>query len=620
MNRKLIPRIASRSWLALLLAPALTVSVTAFAQDQSPPLLPTAEVAAGLWRFTTQLPADGWMNPGFDDHDWKQGQAGFGSQGTPNALIGTEWTSADIWLRREFDLPAGKLEPQMLRWHHDDDAEVFLNGKFAARQSGYLTGYENTDLSADAEASLKPGKNLVAIHCHQFAGGQYIDAGLVKGQGADLGRYGDQNETEHLSEGNPIVPGLFADPSIAKFGDTYYLYSTTDGFGWRTGRWVVWKSKDFVHWSFKGESFPEITAKYNYAPGVPVFRNGRYWLPYTLLNKGYIGVGDAPEGPFHDALGTNLVDDIDSEFFIDDDGTAYFVWGRPVQSICRLQPDFSALVGPVTRFDFHQGYVEGPFLVKRKGIYYLCGANLGMAEYRINYAMGESPTGSFRVPPDNFLVKPDPAHHLWGTGHGNVLKTGADEWALIYLRSRMDEKVDPFKEGGNVYCQVCADRISFNADGTMQRHGPTREGIGLLAPSTEHGTSLALGKTASASSSLRRYGPEKAVDGGFGTRWIVGDTSGRATWWQVDLGAVCKVARTEISFNYPTEITPYQLLWSTDGTKWNFYADHGSDKNYESPKVDRKPVKARFLRVVFAAAVTQGIPAGLWEFKAFDQE
>ena len=31
--------------------------------------------------------------------------------------------------------------------------------------------------------------------------------------------------------GNPFIPGYFADPTIKKFGDTYYLYATTDGNG-----------------------------------------------------------------------------------------------------------------------------------------------------------------------------------------------------------------------------------------------------------------------------------------------------------------------------------------------------------------------------------------------------
>lgn len=28
---------------------------------------------------------------------------------------------------------------------------------------------------------------------------------------------------------NPLLPGYFADPSIKKISDTYYIYATTDG-------------------------------------------------------------------------------------------------------------------------------------------------------------------------------------------------------------------------------------------------------------------------------------------------------------------------------------------------------------------------------------------------------
>ncbi|MCF7731752.1 MAG: hypothetical protein K9N23_08690, partial [Akkermansiaceae bacterium] len=43
---------------------------------------------------------------------------------------------------------------------------------------------------------------------------------------------------------NPVVPGYFADPTLKKFGDTYYLYTSTDGIGACEGWTQVWISKD----------------------------------------------------------------------------------------------------------------------------------------------------------------------------------------------------------------------------------------------------------------------------------------------------------------------------------------------------------------------------------------
>ena len=55
----------------------------------------------------------------------------------------------------------------------------YLNGDLALRSTGFVTGYEAWPLSATGKAALRPGQNLIAIHCHQTVGGQYIDLGLV---------------------------------------------------------------------------------------------------------------------------------------------------------------------------------------------------------------------------------------------------------------------------------------------------------------------------------------------------------------------------------------------------------------------------------------------------------
>ncbi|MBW7905107.1 MAG: glycoside hydrolase family 2 [Phycisphaerae bacterium] len=139
---------------------------------------------AATWAYTLEAPAGAdWLGPGFDDAGWKRGPAGFGTRGTPGARIGTEWSSAEIWLRREFELPAeAAANGAALRlWiHHDEDAEVYINGAPAAKLTGYATAYRVLPIAAEALSRLKPGRNVLAIHCRQTTGGQYIDAGLVR--------------------------------------------------------------------------------------------------------------------------------------------------------------------------------------------------------------------------------------------------------------------------------------------------------------------------------------------------------------------------------------------------------------------------------------------------------
>lgn len=143
-------------------------------------VIPTASEQPSTWRYTTAQPADGWFKPDFDAKDWKEGPSGFGTRATPGAEVRTEWKTADIWLRREITLPDRKFGELFLMVHHDEDAEIYLNGVLAAKLARYLTKYEEVAIAPDAAKTLRPGKNVIAIHCHQIKGGQYIDAGLVE--------------------------------------------------------------------------------------------------------------------------------------------------------------------------------------------------------------------------------------------------------------------------------------------------------------------------------------------------------------------------------------------------------------------------------------------------------
>ncbi len=146
---------------------------------QTQTVVPTSQQKGLVWRYTFHRPAGDWYKPDFDDTSWNEGPGGFGTKGTPGAVVRTEWKTDDIWIRRTFTLPEGPLDSLQLFVHHDEDAEIYLNGILAAKVPGYITDYQEVSIMPAARAALKPGKNFIAIHCHQTTGGQYIDAGIV---------------------------------------------------------------------------------------------------------------------------------------------------------------------------------------------------------------------------------------------------------------------------------------------------------------------------------------------------------------------------------------------------------------------------------------------------------
>lgn len=131
-----------------------------------------------VWSFTTATPEPNWMEPGFDDAKWKKGPGGFGTAGTPGASVATEWNTKQIYLRRKFQLTEVP-ERLALDLHHDEDVTIYLNGKQAYSAKGFLKAYEQVVLDREKTALLKPGENVIAVHCRQSGGGQYIDVRLT---------------------------------------------------------------------------------------------------------------------------------------------------------------------------------------------------------------------------------------------------------------------------------------------------------------------------------------------------------------------------------------------------------------------------------------------------------
>lgn len=143
-------------------------------------VVPTSQAQGIPWRYTFEKPADDWFTAAFDDSSWLQGPAGFGTKATPGSTVRTVWNSDEIWIRRQFELPQVDPDELALLVHHDEDVEIYVNGVLAAKATGYTTDYEELYLTAEARRVLRPGKNVLAAHCRQTKGGQYIDVGIVR--------------------------------------------------------------------------------------------------------------------------------------------------------------------------------------------------------------------------------------------------------------------------------------------------------------------------------------------------------------------------------------------------------------------------------------------------------
>lgn len=434
--------------------------------------------------------------------------------------------------------------------------------------------------------------------------------------------------------GHALIPDLIADPSIAEFAGTFYLYATTDGMGQglaTSGLPVVWKSRDFLNWSFAGSIFPaNFDAKY-WAPSAPVLKAGRYYLFPTLDNRITAVVADSPAGPFRTLDGKDLTKasgwkqfpisvghPIDAEIFRDDDGSYYMAWSQ--RYIAKLKPDFSGFEGePVLIHTKRGGYSEGPCLFKRDGIYYYLYTLGGSENYQYAYMMSRtSALGPWEAPEQDIIATTDRQLGIFGPGHGCCFNPkGSPQWYFVYLEYGRSETTR----------QVMADRMNFNSDGTIQPIQLTLQGVGALRSNPDYDTpNLALAKNAAASSTrsdfrvppiadvrlnrIETFATTNALDGSNGSRWMA-DENDQHPWYQLDLGKAHDIKRTELYFVKPTAGHAYRLDYSLDGNAWKSYGGHPDDR-VQSPHLDAKSVRARYLKLT----ILQGTP-GLWEFRVY---
>ena len=142
-------------------------------------IVPDAMLGRSKWKYITENPGADWFQPDFDASAWQEGFGGFGVENAPGSYPNTAWKTSDIWLRQQFTLSPEERSGLKLRVYHDEDATIYLNGVLAAKLPGFITDYDEVDISREAAAALRPGNNVIAVHCRQTTGGQGIDVGIL---------------------------------------------------------------------------------------------------------------------------------------------------------------------------------------------------------------------------------------------------------------------------------------------------------------------------------------------------------------------------------------------------------------------------------------------------------
>lgn len=437
------------------------------------------------------------------------------------------------------------------------------------------------------------------------------------------------------SAGNPIIPGYFADPTIRKFGDTYYLYATTDGTAGGLGPSQVWMSKDFVSWTVRPMSWP--STRQVWAPDVMQGADGRYYFYYSQACKIYCAVADSPVGPWANIFGadeTVLIPDryvamaitLDAQSFTDDDGATYLYWGTwgiyPHHGcgVGKLNPDMKSFADtaliPNTQA---KEFFEAPYVFKRNGIYYLTYSSGSCHDhtYRVQYATSKvSPMGPFEFADNNPILATSADSTVHGPGHHSVLQEGNDYY-IVYHRHNIPPSTRGFHR------QIAADKLTFDKDGRIDKVKAGHEGVGFLQKNAQPAKNLAIGGAVKASSSYsHHFKPEYAIDENNATLWRAKSLpeAGANEWIEVDLRKVHPVKRIWTQFEHAVSFYQYLYETSVDGKEWRVFADRRSNMAAGSPLIDRGNTAARYVRLTFTGNEKNGCIPAVWNIKVFAEE
>ena len=360
--------------------------------------------------------------------------------------------------------------------------------------------------------------------------------------------------------------GRLGEPVVVLFKGDYYLFAGGAGY---------YVSSNLRDWT--------LVIAPNFPRGIPaVATDGQTLYACVMNNRGVSTSTDPKQGVWTQAgtLGSDRYGDAD--LFIDDDGKFYMYWGwsqlMPFQAVEIDPKTFKEIGKPVVCFfgDYkehgferrrpedlifpyfdHRPYfpeeypwIEGPWMVKHKGKYYLTYAAIGLEfrSYSTGVYVSDSPLGPFKYQPENPLAFKTTGFMV-GAGHGSTFhdKNG-DLWTICMVPS--------FYGGGRGSSELALFPTAVDADGVM--HANTAFGDypqylpGVKENAVENNFTrwmlLSAKKRVEVSSTLDGFPAANAVDENMMTHWAA-KTGNGGEYLTIDLGKECEIDALQINFD-----------------------------------------------------------------------
>ena len=305
---------------------------------------------------------------------------------------------------------------------------------------------------------------------------------------------------------NPVIRDQFtADPTARVFNNKVYLYPSHDIMPPQGQRqdWFcmedyhVFSSENLTDWTDHGMIVTQNKVPWvrpnSYSMWAPdcVERNGKYYFYFPSAPTAGMGgfavgvaIADSPEGPFiPEPEPIKGVNGIDPCVLLASDGNAYIFWGNgrcaklkdnmkeladdnPKEKVKFREREFE-MTGVNCLKDLPNRQAEGPFAFEANGWYYLTYPYVRENTEVLGYAMSKNPMGPYEY---KGLIMAEHPKGCWTNHHSIVNYKG--QWYLFYHSNF-------FSPGDDKRRSVCIEKLSFNADGTIQEVKETMRGVGI---------------------------------------------------------------------------------------------------------------------------------------------